>query len=270
MKKSRRAERQEMRKRRSKDSGNREKEMSLAGHLRELRNRILVCLVLLIAAILISLAYAEGLVELLLAMGRTYGYRFVYIAPQELLLQYFSVSLIAGICVTLPVIFYQVWAFLRPGLKKSENLFFLFAMIFGLICFCVGICFAYKILLPFMLDFLISLSRGSSVSAAVSVQNYINFLMTVFLVFGFLFELPMVSVLLTQMGFLKVEWMKKGRKVVIVAIFFIAAVITPPDVFSQIMVAVPMLVLYELSIVLCRICQRFKKGIIRKKEFNGT
>lgn len=253
-------------KRKSKASGNREKEMSLSGHLREMRNRILVCLVLLIAAILVSLGYAERLVEFLLSIGRTYGYRFVYIAPQELLLQYFSVSLIAGVCVTLPVFFYQAWAFLRPGLKKSENLFFIFAMIFGLICFCIGVCFAYKIMLPFMLEFLISLSSGSSVSATVSVQSYISFLMTVFMVFGFIFELPMVSVLLTQMGFLKVEWMKKGRKIVIVGIFFIAAVITPPDVVSQVMVAVPMLVLYELSIVLCMLCQRLKGGIIHKKE----
>ena len=117
-----------------------------------------------------------------------------------------------------------------------------------------------------MLEFLISLSSGSSVSATVSVQSYISFLMTVFMVFGFIFELPMVSVLLTQMGFLKAEWMKKGRKIVIVGIFFIAAVITPPDVVSQVMVAVPMLVLYELSIVLCMLCQRLKGGIIRKKE----
>ncbi len=253
-------------KRKSKNSGSREKEMSLSGHLREMRNRILVCLIFLLAAVLISLRYANGLVSLLLSMGRMYGYRFVYIAPQELLLQYFSVSMIAGICVTLPVFFYQSWVFLRPGLKKSENLFFLFAMVFGLLCFCIGICFAYKIMLPFMLEFLISLGKGSGVSATVSVQNYINFLMTVFMIFGLVFELPMVSVLLTQLGFLKVQWMKKGRKPMIVAIFFIAAVITPPDVVSQVMVAVPMLVLYELSIILCMVCQRLRAGIRKKNK----
>lgn len=247
-------------------SENREKAMSLSGHLREMRNRILICLILFLAAAVVSLGYARELVGLLLSIGREYGYRFVYIAPQELLLQYFSISLIVGICVTLPMLFFQSWAFMRPGLKKSENLFFLFAMVFGLICFCGGVYFAYQIMLPFMLDFLISLSGGSGVSASVSVQNYISFLMTVFMVFGVVFELPVVSILLTQMGVLKVQWMKKGRKVVIVGIFFVAAVITPPDVVSQVIVALPMLVLYEVSIVLCSICQRVKSGLQKKEK----
>jgi sec-independent protein translocase protein TatC len=131
-------------------------------------------------------------------------------------------------------------------------------MIFGLICFCIGVYFAYRIMLPFMLHFLISLSTGSGVTASISVQNYMTFLMTLFLIFGIVFELPVVSVLLTQMGLLKVEWMKKGRRVVIVVIFVIAALITPPDIVSQIMVAIPMIALYELSIILCTICQKLK------------
>lgn len=233
--------------------------MTLSGHLREMRNRILVCVILLTASMLISLNFAPQLVTLLLDIGKAYSYRFVYISPQELLLQYFSVSLTMGICVTLPMLFYQVWAFVKPGLKKGENLLFLFAMIFGLICFCIGICFAYWIMLPFMLSFLISLSNGSGVEASISVQNYISFLITIFMIFGLVFELPIVSVLLSQMGLLKVKWMKAGRKAVIVVIFFVAAVITPPDVVSQVMVAIPMIVLYEFSIVLCSMCEKLKR-----------
>ena len=251
---------------RRKKIANPEGEMSLSGHLRELRNRLLVCVLLLLAAILVGLNYSPRFVTLLLNIGKTYNYRFVYISPQELLLLYVSISLIAGVCVTLPMIFYQVWAFVRPGLKKGENLFFLFAMVFGLICFCTGVYFAFRIMLPFMLEFLISLSRGSGVTASISVQNYITFLMTIFMVFGVVFELPMVSILLTQMGLLKVQWMKKGRRVMIVAIFFVAAVITPPDVVSQVMVAIPMIGLYELSIVLCTICQGLKNRAKKKEE----
>ncbi len=239
-------------------------EMSLSGHLRELRNRLLVCVFLLVIAMLAGLHFAPQLVTLLLDMGRTYGYRFVYISPQELLMVYFSVALIVGLCATLPMILYQLWAFARPGLKKGENLFFLFAMIFGLICFCGGVYFAYRVMLPFMLYFLISLSKGSGVSAAVSVQNYVTFLMTIFMIFGLVFELPMVSVLLTQMGLLSPKLMKAGRRVVIVVSFFLAALITPPDVVSQVMVAVPMIGLYQLSIFLCAICQKLKE-IGRKK-----
>lgn len=238
-----------------KKHANPDKEMSVQNHLRELRNRLLVCVVLLLIAMLAGLNQAPKLVTLLLDIGKEYQYHFIYISPQELLLQYFFVALVVGLCVTLPLLAYQIWAFLRPGLKKGENLLFLFAVVFGLAFFCVGVSFAYRIMLPFMLKFLISLSKGSQVDAAISVQNYIHFLMTIFLVFGMVFELPVLSILLTQMGFLKVRWMKKGRKVVIVAIFFVAAVITPPDVVSQLMVAAPMMALYELSIVLCTICQ---------------
>jgi sec-independent protein translocase protein TatC len=237
---------------------NEEKEMTLSGHLRELRNRVMICVVLLVVVILVALNYVPQLVGLLLDIGRQYGYEYIYVSPQELLIQYFSVSLILGICVTLPMIFYQVWAFIRPGLKENENLFFLLTLIFGLICFCIGVFFAYRIMLPFMLHFLIDLSDGSGVSASISVQNYITFLMTIFLIFGFVFELPVVTVLMTQLGILKVEWMKKGRRVVIVVIFVVAALITPPDIFSQVMVAIPIMALYELSIILCTIIQKMR------------
>jgi sec-independent protein translocase protein TatC len=114
-------------------------------------------------------------------------------------------------------------------------------------------------MLPFMLYFLIDISNGSDISASISVQNYISFLLTIFMIFGVVFELPVVSVLLTQLGLLKVEWMKKGRRVVIVVIFFLAAVITPPDIVSQIMVGIPMIGLYELSIIICTFLNKFRK-----------
>lgn len=118
------------------------------------------------------------------------------------------------------------------GLKKSENFLFLIAMIFGLLCFGAGACFAYKIMLPFMLYFFNTLSIGSGVSAYISVQNYLSFLLMVLIIFGIVFELPMVSVVLNRLGLLKVSWMKAGRRVVIVVIFVIAALITPPDIVS--------------------------------------
>lgn len=243
-----------------------DQEMSLSEHLRELRNRLFVCLAVLLATTLAGLYFAPRIVELLLDIGRSYRYRFVYIAPQELLLQYVATALVCGLSAAVPVLLYEVWAFIRPGLKRQEKALFLFAMIFGLICFCGGVYFAFKIMLPFMLYFLISLSGGSSASASISVQNYISFLTTVFLIFGAVFELPVVSVLLSRLGILKVRWMRKGRRVMIVTIFFIAALITPPDIVSQIMVAVPMLALYELSILLCAASQKLQERAERKRE----
>ena len=233
--------------------------MSLSGHLKELRNRIIVCIVCLTVFFLLGLHFAPDLVDNLTGIGKQYGYRFVYIAPQELLLQYFSIALVAGVVFSIPMILFQVWAFIQPGLKANENGLILATLIFGLFFFIVGVLFAYKIMLPFMLQFLIGLSTGSDVSASVSVANYITFMLTIFLVMGIVFELPVVCVLLTQLGLLRVEWMRKFRKVMIVVIFFVAAIITPPDIVSQIMVAVPMLGLYELSIFVCALLSKRKK-----------
>ena len=119
--------------------------------------------------------------------------------------------------------------------------------------------FAYFINIPFMLRFLIQFSSGVSISASISIQEYISFLLTVFVIFGVIFELPVVSVLLTLLGILQAKWMVKGRRAMIVVIFFVAAVITPPDVVSQILVAVPMIALYELSIFLRRLCGQREK-----------
>ena len=239
--------------------GNAAGEMAVTGHLRELRNRFLVCLVVFVSAMLAGLSIVQDAVGLLLELGERYQYSFVYIAPQELLLEYFSVDFLLSACVALPVVLYEVWAFLRPGLKRNERLFCLLTMIFGLLFAALGVCFAYKILIPFMLYFLISLSQGSGVRAAVSVQSYVSFLLTIFLIFAAVFELPVVTVLLTQLNLVKVSWLKKARKAAIVAVFFVAAVITPPDLVSQILVAIPLLGLYELSILLCTLIAKLRK-----------
>lgn len=248
-------------------SRNKRGKMPLSGHLRELRNRILVCVLALFVCCAVFLYYARWFVNRLTDMGKAYGYVYVYLSPQELLIEYFQVTLIASVCVCLPLLLYQLWAFARPGLSKSENLTVVLCLFFGLFCFAGGLYFAYRIILPFMLAFLIGVnSMGSGISASISVQNYINFLLTVFIIFGCIFEMPMVSVVLTRFGILKPQMMRRSRKVVVVVIFFIAAVITPPDVFSQVMVAVPMVALYELSIFLCALITRSRRKKTQEAE----
>ena len=170
------------------------------------------------------------------------------------------------VCYLQTVLFYHIWSFIQPGLRRNENLLFLSAMFFGLICFAAGVLFAYKIMLPFMLYFLVGIGMGSDITAAISVQNYITFLLTIFMIFGIVFELPVLSVILTQMRLLRVEWMKKGRRVIIIVIFVVAAFITPPDIVSQIMIAIPMIGLYELSILICSFLMRFKKPDQEEEE----
>lgn len=233
--------------------------MSLTGHLSELRKRLVICVACFLAAMLLCLSSAPRLVTVLTELGKRYQYTYVYLAPQELLSVYFGIALLGGLILSAPVIAYHAYAFASPGLKRQERLFFLLALTFGALAFALGVCFAYFVTTPFILSFLISLRRGVEIAAAISVQEYVNFLLTLFLIFGLIFELPVVSVLLTQLGILKPVWLAKSRKAVIVLIFFVAAVITPPDVASQVLVAVPMIGLFELSVLLSRICYRLRK-----------
>ena len=234
--------------------------MPLTEHLREMRNRIAVCLAVFIAGMVVCLGLASKIVTILTDMGTKYNYRFVYIAPQELLMSYFMIAFIGGIVLAVPVIAYHVYAFCSPGLSRSESMYFGLAMMFGVICFCIGVAFAYFITVPFMLGFLISFTTDVNVTDSISIGEYLNFLTTVFLIFGCVFEMPVISVILTRMGIIRAEWLVKGRKVMIVVIFFLAAVITPPDIVSQVMVAIPMLGLYEIAILLSRIFRRKDEG----------
>lgn len=242
-----------MAKTRTKKAANEDGSMTLGGHVRELRNRLIVCAVVLFACCAYFLTISSKLVTLLTDMGTKYGYVYVYLAPQEKLIQYFRLSVVAAIIVTIPVALYQLWAFAKPGLKKSESFFFGLVMLFGLLLFCVGVLFAYFIVLPFMLNFLITLSGTDFITASISIESYLNFVIMIFTIFGCVFEMPLITVILAKMGIASPQIMKKGRGIAIVLIFFIAAIITPPDIVSQVMVALPMILLYQISIFLARV-----------------
>ena len=233
--------------------------MSLSGHLRELRNRIAVCVAVLVLGFFGCLSVAGKLVTMLTDMGTAYNYTYVYIAPQELLV-YFNLALIGAVVLTFPVIAYEAYAFCSPGLSRRERTSIALALLAGTLFFAGGVAFARFISMPFMLRFLIGFTKEVDVSASISIQQYVGFLMTVFVIFGVVFELPVISVLLTSLGVLRAEWLSKGRRVIIVVIFVLAAIITPPDIVSQIMVAIPMIGLYELSILLSRLVMKAKKN----------
>lgn len=234
-------------------------EMKLTDHLKELRNRIIICILSLTISFLIIFNFADKIVNVLTSLGTMYGYKFVYIASEELFMQYIKVSLIGGICLASPILLFHIGRFIAPGLKKNEKAVMFFTMIFGLLFFLVGVLFAYKISIPFMLSFFYRVNTSSNINATISINNYISLLSTVFLVFGAVFELPVVTVILTVLGLVKPEFLIKGRSISIVIIFIIAAVITPPDIVSQILVALPMVILYQLSIFLCYLFSKDNK-----------
>ena len=243
--------------------------MPLTGHLKELRNRLLICVVPFVGLSAAFIPMADRLMKLLTDMGKQFGYRYIYLAPQELLIEYLRIAVLGAFLCCLPLILFQIWSFARPGLDKGEKRMFGFSMVFGLLCFCVGVLFAYKVTVPFMLQFLIGLS-SKTVSAAISIEKYTCFLLTVFLIFGIIFELPLVSVVLTNLGLIQASWLVKARKPAIVVSFVVAALITPPDIFSQIMVALPIILLYQVSIWLSALFEKLRKKREAEEEAAGA
>ncbi|MZQ96708.1 MAG: twin-arginine translocase subunit TatC [Acidaminobacter sp.] len=226
------------------------KTTTLISHLNELRKRLVVSAICFVAAMSVCLARSEFVIKHL--VGKAKDFEFIYVAPAELLIAYIRIAIICGVVVAFPVIGFQTWQFIRPGLTRRERTAAAFVMTFGMALFLLGGVFAYEVVLPFTLKYFAGLNGGNfgdgqTIQAMVSIQNYLNFVVNTILTFGLVFEMPIVIILLTQLGILNPRLLRKNRKYVILAVFIIAAVITPPDVTSQILIAVPMLVLFEIS-----------------------
>lgn len=227
--------------------------MTLGGHLKELRNRIIVCVVVLFVAICVFLVFSSNIVNLLTQQGVDAGFEFITVSMSEKLIQYFRLSIMAGAIITIPLALYELYAFARPGLLKKERFYFGMTMVTGLALFVVGVLFAYFIAYPNMVNFFMGIEGTDYITNQVTLENYINFTLLVYLIFGCVFEIPLVAIILSSLGIVSPELMKKGRGIAIVIIFIIAAIITPPDVVSQCMVAFPMVILYQVSIYLSKL-----------------
>lgn len=228
------------------DQGN----MSLVGHLKEIRNRIAICFVVFIVAFFACFAFIKPLANRLLEMGLAGGFQYVYLSPSELLTSYFKLSMILALVIVSPLIIYQIWAFVAPALTRREKRAIAPALVGGLGFFAMGAVFAYMVALPFMIQFLVNYSQSDFINSAISVASYLDFMIGMLLTFGLVFEEPMLAFVLTNLGVLTPQVLRKVRCYAIPIIFALAAIITPPDVVSQFMIAVPMLALYELSILI--------------------
>ena len=236
--------------------------MSLTDHLAELRKRLIVCLVCFLVCFSLCLSQAEWFTDQLLSRGEYFT--FVYIAPAELLLSYIRIAMVGAVVVTIPVICSQIWGFLRPGLRRRERLAVLFIMTVGILLFALGAAFAFAIVLPILLGFFARLNTTNTVTAMVSVQEYIGYVLSTMVTFGIVFETPIILVLLTWAGVVRPKTLQKNFKYAVLVILTISAIVTPPDVTSQILMAVPLMVLFYLSILLCQIL--FRRKLAREEQ----
>lgn len=247
-----------------------ETKLPLTEHLSELRKRVLVALTVFIAAFSVSFAFSERIFNVLmlplrgyLKVGRVYPYvefvekkasfSLVFLAPTEAFWAHIKISIIAGLIISVPVVLYELWKFISPGLLEKEKKYVGPFVITGSGLFIMGALFCFIIVLPFAMQFLLTYKTASLVPM-ISVGNYMDFCLKFILAFGAIFELPVVIVLLTRMGVVSPETLAKKRKYAVLLAFVAAAALTPtPDAFNQVLMAIPIILLYEVGVLVSRL-----------------
>lgn len=226
--------------------------MSLTAHLEELRARIIKSLLAIVAGSGVAYFFLDEITKFLTApVGKLY-----YMQPGEAFFTYLKIDIVAGFLIALPIIFFHVWKFFLPALTKSERAVLGILVPASVILFFTGLAFAFFLILPIALKFFMGFS-SEDLQTLFSFRQYLDFVLTFLLPFGFVFELPLVVIVLAQIGFLTSEFLGKYRKIIFFASFVVGAIITPPDVISQISLAVPIILLYEVG-------YRIVKHILRK------
>ena len=241
--------------------------MTLIGHLTELRNRLGIALAVLLVVFLISVAPLPGttsntisyqvfvflqapLAEIFESRG---GGRMIFTALHEGFFTQIKVGFFTALCVTFPILSMQIWKFVAPGLYKNEQKAFLPFLIATPLLFIAGAAMVYYIVTPMAWNFFVSFEMGSGDGALAielepRISEYLSLMMRLIFAFGLAFELPVILLLLARAGLVTHQGLAEKRKVAIVVAFVVAAILTPPDVISQLLLAIPIILLYEVSI----------------------
>lgn len=232
-------------------------EMSFLGHLEELRWNIVKTVIGLIVASVGCAVFADYLVqEILMAPLRTAGVKAQVLKPYGIVLLYMQTVIVGGFILSMPNTLYWMWRFAAPGLLPRERRYISRIVALTSLCFFSGIAFAYFILLPTALNFFATFGT-QHIDLNVAINHYIGFVLTLLVGAGLVFELPMISYFLAKMGILTPSFMRRYRRHSIVVILFLSALITPsPDIITQIMLAIPMFFLYEISIYVTKVASR--------------
>ncbi len=245
-----------------------EREMPFLDHLEELRWRLIKALLGVAAGSALSFILIQQIFDFLVrpyqaaldTLAATNAIpelaadsRLVFLGPTAGFMIYLKLALTAGLMFALPVIFYQLWKFVAPGLLTKERMVVPRFTASATLCFIAGAAFCYYLVLPYGLSFLLSFQTPQLV-AMISIEEYFGFVTTILLVFGVLFEMPVLTYLLARLRIVTPEFLRQKRRYGIVSIFVLAAVLTPTvDAFTQVLLAAPLMVLYEVSIWVAKV-----------------
>lgn len=237
--------------------------MPLTAHLEELRRKLIVSGVTWLVAFLACYAVAEKLFDLIASPVRQAlpeGTSLVFITATEPFFTFLKIGALAGLLVALPVIFWQLWSFIAPGLYQHEKRYVIPFVLASTLCFAVGTFFGFRYVFPMAFKVLIEFGTSSGdLNAMLSMGAYLSLSSKLLLAFGLVFELPVVIFFLARMGVVDHKMLARNRKFALLAAFLIGAMLTPPDVFSQTALALPFIVLYEIGIVVARLFGKHRK-----------
>jgi len=237
-----------------------DKKMPFTQHLEELRRRLINIAIGLGIGFIVSYYRAEEIVTFL---KRPYPKKLIALSPIETFMVYLKVSLFAAVVLAFPLIIHQIWKFVSPGLLPKEKKYTLPLVVLATALFLVGASFCYLLIIPYGIKFL-ERYGGDIVETTYSVRQYVAFCTTLLFAFGIVFELPLVILFLARIGLVTPEMLARNRQYAVLIIFIIAAILTPtPDVFTQCAMALPVLGLYEISILAARL-------VVKKQPQPGT
>lgn len=227
-------------------------------HLEELRSRLIKSSIAVAVGFLLSYAFKEQLFDILTAplmQVMKHGDHLIYTNLPEAFFTFLKTAFFTGIILAAPVLLYQFWMFVAPGLYDREKRMALPILFLSILFFGGGILFGYFVVFPFGFKFFVGFA-SETVRPMPSMREYLSFASKLLLAFGLVFEMPMVITLLARLGIVSVVLLRKFRRYAILLFFIVAAILTPPDVISQILMALPMMLLYEISILGARLFGR--------------
>jgi sec-independent protein translocase protein TatC len=250
---------------------------TLIQHLTELKKRLIICLSFFVIATIISYVFVEDIYSFLVkplasAMGDEAGRKMIFTGLAEAFITYLKLAIFSGVIVSFPILAWQIYAFSAPGLYDNEKKFFFPFIFLSPALFIMGAAFVYYFLFPMAWKFFLSFEMpavegGLPIKLEAKISEYLSLVTSMIMAFGITFQMPLVVILLVKVGLVTLEQLKKFRKYAVIIILTVSAFLTPPDVLSQIAMATPLYLLYEISIIFC---SRIRKRELQTEVFGDA
>ncbi|HEY3276289.1 MAG TPA: twin-arginine translocase subunit TatC [Syntrophorhabdaceae bacterium] len=238
-----------------------EDKLPFTSHLKELRDRLLVCIIALAVAFVFTYYFKEKMFLILMEpfiKVMPAKSSFIFTGLTEAFITYFKISIVMAVFVGSPILLYEIWMFVAPGLYDKEKKYVYPFMIFGSLCFILGAVFCYFVVLPISYKFFVSYA-AEFIIPMPDLKSYMNLTLKMLLIFGLIFELPLAAFFLTKARIINARMLSSKRRYAILGIFILSAIITPPDLASQLLMVIPLWALYEISILITRIFGKRKE-----------